>query len=117
MDKTVVKYLVDIKQAIEDIELFTSQRPRQFAVFCEDLMFRSAIERKIEIIGEAMTKILKVEPLIPISNAKKIRGTRNYIVHAYDTLSVEMLWGIVINDLAGLKKEVVDLINMNNGVK
>ena len=39
MDKALSKYLVDIKQAIDDIEFFTSQRPRQYAVFCEDLSF------------------------------------------------------------------------------
>lgn len=113
MDKVLSKYLVDIKQAIDDIEFFTSQRPRQYAVFCEDLMFRSAIERKIGIIGEAMTKILQIEPAIPITNAKKIKGTRNYIIHAYDSLSPEMLWGIVINDLDLLKKEVVCLLTLS----
>ncbi len=111
MDKSISKYLIDIQQAIEDIDLFTSQRPREFSVFCEDLMFRSAIERKIAIIGEAMTKILQIEPAIPISNAKKIKGTRNYIIHAYDTLSPEMLWGIVINDLEILRNEVATLLH------
>ncbi len=114
MDKAITKYLVDIKQAIADIEYFTTQRPRQYTVFCEDLMFRSAIERKIGIIGEAMTKILQIEPSIPITNARKIKGTRNYIVHAYDSLSPEMLWGIVINDLDTLKKEVMNLLTPTN---
>lgn len=114
MDNSVIKYLVDIKQAINDIEYFTTQRPKQFAVFCEDLMFRSAIERKIGIIGEAMTKILQIEPSIPITNARKIKGTRNYIVHAYDSLSPEMLWGIVINDLQLLKREVTDLLALTD---
>ena len=103
MDRNIRKYLFDIKTAIEEVELFLTQRPRQYQVFIEDHMFRSAIERQIGIIGEAMSQILKLDPTIPIENAKNIKGTRNYIIHAYDTLEPHIIWGIVINDLPKLK--------------
>lgn len=111
MDRNIRKYLFDIKTAIEEIELFLTQRPRKYEVFIEDHMFRSAIERQIGIIGEAMSQILKLDPNIPIENAKKIKGTRNYIVHAYDTLEPHIIWGIVINDLPKLKLEVQTLLD------
>ena len=111
MDRNIRKYLFDIKTAIGEVELFLTQRPHQYQVFIEDHMFRSAIERQIGIIGEAMSQLLKLDPNIPIENAKNIKGTRNYIIHAYDTLEPHIIWGIVINDLPKLKLEVHALLN------
>ncbi|MDE6335631.1 MAG: DUF86 domain-containing protein [Muribaculaceae bacterium] len=110
MDRKVKKYLDDILYAISEIESFLAQRPRQYQVFVDDHMFRSAIERQVGIIGEAMTKILQLYPDINITEAKNIKGTRNYIVHAYDTLQPHTIWAIVINDLPKLKQEVINLI-------
>lgn len=97
--------------AIGEIELFLSQRPRQYQVFLDDHMFRSAIERQVGIIGEAMSRILSLVPDISITNARNIKGTRNYIVHAYDSLQPYTIWGIVINDIPKLKEEIVLLLN------
>ena len=110
MDRKLQKYINDIVIAIEDIELFLSQRPRMYQVFLDDLMFRKAIEREIGIIGEALNQALKISPELPITDAKKIVGTRNYVIHAYDSLKPDMLWDIVINDLPILKKEVITLL-------
>lgn len=97
--------------AIGEIELFLSQRPRQYQVFLDDNMFRSALERQVGIIGEAMSKILSLNPNIEITNARHIKGTRNYIVHAYDSLQPYTIWGIVINDIPKLKEEVTTFLN------
>ena len=97
--------------AIEEIELFLSQRPRQYQVYLDDLMFKRAIERNISIIGEAMSKVLQLDAEIAITNAKNIKGTRNYVVHAYDTLEPHIIWNIVINDLPKLKEEVSLLLS------
>lgn len=111
MDRTIKKYLHDIYSAIEEIELFLSQRPRQYQVYLNDLMFKRAIERNIGIIGEAMSKILQIDKDISITNAKNIKGTRNYLVHAYDTLEPHIIWNIVINDIPKLKEEVQILLH------
>lgn len=74
-------------------------------------MFRRAIERNIGIIGEAVAKILQLNPSIKIKEAKSIRSTRNYIVHAYDTLRLDMIWDIVVNDLPNLKIEISELLD------
>lgn len=110
MDRFVKKYIYDIQFAISTIESFTEERERRYEVFLNDVMFRSAVERQIAIIGEALNKAIKISPELPISNAKKIIGTRNYIVHAYDSLQPHILWAIVINDLPILKKEIEDLL-------
>ena len=113
MDRIIKKYLHDILVAIEEIEFFLSQRPRQYHVYLDDLMFKRAIERNIGIIGEAMSKILQLDADIAITNAKNITGTRNYVVHAYDTLEPHIIWNIVINDLPKLKEEVVQLLKLD----
>lgn len=111
MSRSIKKYLHDILVAIEEIEIFLSQRPLQYQVYLDDLMFKRAIERNIGIIGEAMSKILQLDAEIAITNAKNIKGTRNYVVHAYDTLEPHIIWNIVINDLPKLKEEVIKLLN------
>lgn len=111
MDRKVKKYLEDINLAISAIDSFLDLRPKQYQVFLDDNMFRNAIERQLGIIGEAISKILQIAPEIKITNARKIKSTRNYIVHAYDTLKPHILWGIVINDLPVLKAEVFELLN------
>ena len=110
MDRKLKKYLEDIRLAIEDIESFLNLRPRMYSVFLEDSMFRRAIEREIGIIGEAMNQVLKLDPNISITDARKIVGTRNYVIHAYDTLRPDMIWDIVINDIPILKEEVISLL-------
>lgn len=74
-------------------------------------MFKRAIERNVGIIGVAMSRILQIDNDIAITNARNIKGTRNYVVHAYDTLQPHIIWNIVINDIPKLKDEVTDLLS------
>ena len=112
MDDSMKKYLSDSLIAIEEIEAFLGGQPKLFDDFLSDLCLRRAIERNIEIIGEAMHRILKVEPDVQITNSRKIVDARNYIIHGYDSLSVDILWSMVINHLPKLKNEVTALLNI-----
>ena len=69
-------------------------------------LLRRGIEREIEIIGEAMSRILKLDPNIQIKNAKKIVDTRNWVIHGYDKVDDVLIWGIISKNLPELKKEV-----------
>ena len=82
-----------------------------FEDFYGNLCLRRAIERDIEIIGEAMNRVLKVDRNIAITNSRKIVDARNYIIHGYDSLSADILWSIVINHLPKLKDELSALLN------
>jgi uncharacterized protein with HEPN domain len=75
------------------------------------LKTRKAIERNIEIIGEAVNRIINVNPEIKITNARKIVDTRNRIIHGYDTVSEDIIWTIVTNDLKKLRREIVNLLD------
>lgn len=78
-------------------------------------MLKRAIERNLEIIGEAMNRILKSDSSFEnrISNAKAIIGLRNQVIHAYDNISDENIWSILINHLPKLKLEINNLIREN----
>jgi uncharacterized protein with HEPN domain len=71
---------------------------------------RRSVERELEIIGEAVSKILKLEPDIPINNVRKIVSLRNRVIHGYDSVDNATVWGIVINHLPKLKEDVVKLL-------
>lgn len=110
MDDRIKKYLFDIKTAIESIQSYVGE-DRDFESFCSQKMLKRAVEREFEIIGEALNRILKLDESIKISNSRKIVNLRNYIIHAYDNVVDEILWGIVVKHLPVLEKEVKALID------
>lgn len=111
MNLNVRKYLEDIRLAIIEIEETVSSRGARYEVFLEDYVFRKFIERNIEIMGEAVNRILKQHPDIAITNARRIVDCRNYVIHAYDTLTPETIWAVVINHIPLLKVEVDNLLS------
>lgn len=114
MDEQIYKCLCDISHSISNIDLFCLSRPKEYKTFCEDICFRSAVQWEIAIIGEAMNRILKINPDIQITSARRIVNTRNYLIHGYDSLREDLIWAIVINHLPLLKAEVTELINQHN---
>lgn len=103
-------WLSDMKQAIQEINDFLPAE-RNFLAFRKDLKTKRAIERNIEIIGEAMNRILKKKPDFKISNARKIVATRNRVIHGYDSVSEDVIWAIVVQELPRLEKEIDKLLN------
>ena len=110
MDRKIRKYLADILASIIEIESFMAERPKEYATFCNDTLFRRGVERNMEIMGEAMNNVLKIDPNIAITSSRKIVDTRNFIIHAYDSLKPDIPWGIVINLIPLLKREVETLL-------
>jgi uncharacterized protein with HEPN domain len=111
MNEKVLKYLFDIKQALDEIDTFFEGREKRFADYKDNMLLKRAIERNLEIIGEAVNKILIIDTDFPIVNARKIVGLRNHIVHAYDNVSDENIWGIIINHLPRLRQDIQSQID------
>ena len=105
MQDEIKVWLEDIEKAISEVNDFLPQ-PRNFFVFEKDLKTKRAVERNIEIIGEAMGRILNVNPEIEISDCRKIVDTRNRIIHRYDSVSDEIIWLIAIRYLPILNEEI-----------
>jgi uncharacterized protein with HEPN domain len=106
MDKEIKTWLYDILNAIEEIEQFLPAGKRLFEIYKNDLKTKRAVERNLEIIGEAIKRILDKDPGFEISHSKKIVSLRNRIIHGYDVISDELIWGILLNDLPNLKSEI-----------
>jgi uncharacterized protein with HEPN domain len=102
-------WMSDILTAIQEINQFVPDQ-KDFRKFQKDLKTKRAIERNIEIIGEAINRLIRVEPQILITNARKIVDTRNRIIHGYDSVSEDIIWAIVVRDLPLLEKEIKLLI-------
>lgn len=110
MDIEIKTWLYDILNAIIEIEGFLSDPPKDFSGYQADLKTKRAVERNIEIIGEAMSRLLTKDTSIELSNSRKIVDTRNRIIHGYDSVSDDIIWGIIINHLPLLKSEVEKLL-------
>ena len=104
-------WLSDILQAITEIEGFFADGPKLFAAYQQDTRTRRATERNLEIIGEAVSRLLKRDPSFELNNVRQIIATRNRIIHGYDTVSDEMVWSIVIRHLPLLKTEVLQRLS------
>ena len=109
MANEIKVWLSDMKQAIQEINDFLPAE-RNFLAFQKDIKTKRAIERNIEIIGEAMSRILKKEPDFQITNARKIVATRNRVIHGYDSVSEDVIWAIVVQELPKLDKEIDELL-------
>ena len=109
MEDEIKTWLSDIKQAITEINEFLPDK-KDFLQFQKDLKTKRAIERNVEIIGEAANRIFKQQPDIKITDIKKIVVTRNRIIHGYDTVSDDIIWSIVVKHLPKLEEEVTYLL-------
>lgn len=107
----VLAYLQDILDAISDVESFFADYPMRSDVFEQDYLRRSAVERKAEIMGEAMNRIKKADSTVEIPNARAIIDTRNRIIHAYDNVRPEFLWSLVVRHIPELKKDVESILS------
>lgn len=110
MDNEIKSWLYDILNAIMEIESFFNDRTKEFTTYQNDLRTKRAVERNIEIIGEALSRITKHDETILISNSRKIVDTRNRIIHGYDSVSDDVIWGILIRHIPILQTEIQQLL-------
>lgn len=110
MKRSPNAYLYDILEAADAIYVFL--RGVDFAQFLENDLIRSAVERKYEIIGEAVSQLAKIEPKLAsqISRWREIIAFRNIIVHGYAELDYEVVWNARDASLPELRAEVAALL-------
>ena len=109
MQSEIKTWLIDIQQSISEINSFLPIE-KDFFHFKNDLKTKRAIERNIEIIGEAVSRILKINSSFPLDNSRKIVDTRNRIIHGYDSVSEEIIWSIVVRDIPQLKETIDQML-------
>lgn len=110
MDEYIEKHLIDVLNAINEVESFFADRPKLFQEFQNDMLRQRAVERNIEIMGEAINRILKANPEFQLTNAKAITNTRNRVIHGYDSVTTEFLWSLIMKHIPALKNDVENIL-------
>ena len=100
------KLLLDMLQAAELIAEFTAGRT--WEQYASDRYFRSAVERQFEIVGEALTALLRIDVATGsrITDYRKIVSFRNILIHGYSRVNDAVTWQIVQKDLPVLLSEL-----------
>lgn len=114
MEDQLLKHLHDLRAAASAIMLFI--RGKTFADYQADELLRSGVERKFEIIGEALNRIGREAPplLEQIGEYRSIVSFRNILAHGYDSIDDRIVWGIIEEDLDRLLADVEKLIREND---
>ncbi len=84
--------------------------PNRYDLFEKDIMRKCVVERKTEIMGEAINRIRKADRSVEIPNARAVIDTRNRIIHSYDNVPPEFLWSLVVRHIPELKKDIERII-------
>jgi len=99
------KFLSDICNSIRLIKEFTNELT-SFEEYSNDVKTKSAVERPLSIIGEAVNKYLKESPENDLKKASQIISLRNRLVHSYDSVDDSIIWVIVTRYLHPLNEEI-----------
>ena len=110
MDEYIEKHLIDVLNAINEVESFIADRPKLFQEIQNDMFRQRAVERNNEIMGEAINRILKANPEFQLTNAKAIINTRNRVIHGYDSVTTEFLWSLIMKHIPALKNDVENIL-------
>jgi uncharacterized protein with HEPN domain len=106
MPRSLHAYLLDIQDAINEIEKFVDGR--EFSNYEQDSMVRAAVERKLLTIGEAMAQIEQHFPRTKqrIDDARNIVDFRNFLIHQYVEVDDELVWSVIKGPLVRLKLQI-----------
>lgn len=104
------KLLVDALGAIESAQEFVAGS--SLVSYTADKMRRSAVERQLEILGEACSRLARLEPALieSVANLKLAIDLRNRIIHGYDAVDDEIVFLTVTDDLDVLKTDLARLL-------
>jgi uncharacterized protein with HEPN domain len=100
------KYLYDVLKACEAILAFT--KGRSLDEYEGDLMLRSAVERQLMIVGEALNQARHLDGEVDerVEDVRDIISLRNVIVHGYAVVENATIWGILKADVPELYEQV-----------
>jgi uncharacterized protein with HEPN domain len=104
-------FLWDVRESALSIQAFTAKMDA--AAFSANEMAQSAVERKFEIIGEALNQLSKVDVALVarIPNLAQIVAFRNQLIHGYATVNVSTVWNVAQTALPNLLLSVQSLLD------
>jgi uncharacterized protein with HEPN domain len=104
------KLLWDARSAAERVLRFTSGK--SFTEYQQDDLLRSGVERQLEIVGEALTQLRKIDPVTAASlnDLARIVGFRNILIHGYASVDNKIVWGVVEMNIEPLLRSLDKLL-------
>lgn len=65
--------------------------------FHNNLLVRSAVERQLEILGEALNRLRRTDPEVAdtVPHIHKIIAMRNVLAHEYGVVDYSLVWSVV----------------------
>ena len=102
--------LADVDRAAADIVNFTEGMNRE--TYVGDARTQAAVERKFEIIGEALNRLHQTRPEVAqrIPPLREVVSLRNLLIHGYAVVIPDRVWDYAQNDLPGLRRIVRALL-------
>lgn len=96
-------YLWDALQAAERAMRFAG-RSHDFGSYAQDEMLRSAVERQLEIVGEALNHLRRLDPgaAMQLPELPAAIGLRNILIHGYASVDDRLVWDVVSVHLPAL---------------
>lgn len=103
-------FLWDVQAAATAIESFLSGLNAE--TYAENEMAQAAVERKFEIIGEALGQLAKADPALAarVPELAQIVAFRNQLIHGYATIRVRTVWQVAQESLPTLSSHVAALL-------
>lgn len=107
----VKKLLEDFRRAAGLISQFVADKA--LADYTTDSLLRSAVERQLEIISEALNRLRKSDAALAnrIKDASRIIAFRNILIHGYDVVDDEIVWDVIQTHLPILRRQAEDLLS------
>lgn len=104
------KLLWDARRAAERVRNFA--RDKMFTEYQADDLLRSAVERQLTIVGEALNQLRQIDPETAgaIPELSRVVGFRNVLIHGYASVDNRIVWGVIEANLASLLSSLERLL-------
>ncbi len=103
-------WLWDVREAAQAIELFVAGMDD--TAYTKSELVHSAVERKFEVIGEALNQLSKASPDLAgrVPHLRQIVAFRNQLIHGYALVDHSTVWGVIQHSLPALREAVSALL-------
>ncbi len=111
MQRKAKKYLHDMREACLLVAQFIEEK--SWDDYNRDVALRSSVERQCQVLGEALRQLSRKHPDAAqrIPQQRDIINFRHVLVHGYDKVENEVIWGIAKAKVPELLLDVEKLLN------